>query len=87
MNIKSVNKRLISFLLCITISCSLLFVSEPQVIMAAPKTLRLMQAKNLALATSSAYRKIKNKIELKKVSYSQAVKSLKLKKKNMLNLD
>ena len=83
MNIKSVNKRLISFLLCITISCSLLFVSEPQVIMAAPKTLRIMQAKNLALATSSAYRKIKNKIELKKVSYSQAVKSLKLKKKNM----
>lgn len=76
-------KKVTSILLCIVICGCFLIKSTPYTIMAAPKTLRLTQAKNLALATSASYRKIKNKIELKKVSYAQAVKSLKLKKKNM----
>lgn len=56
---------------------------QPYSANAAPMTIRLKQAKNLALANSSAYQSIKNKIELKEVSYTQAIKSLKLKKKNM----
>lgn len=76
-------KRYISIMLVVIMTISMLSVNDFYKAMAAPKTLRLSQVKNLALANSSAYRKIKNKIELKKVSYAQAVKSLKLKKKNM----
>lgn len=77
-------KKWISILLVITIFMSMFSVHrEETVIFAVPRTLRISQAKNLGLSNSAAYRKIKNKIELKKVSYKQAVKSLKLKKKNM----
>lgn len=77
-------KKWISVLLVITIFISIFSVHRDEtVVLATPKTLRLTQAKNLGLSNSDAYRKIKNKIELKKVSYKQAVKSLKLKKKNM----
>ena len=76
-------KKTVSLLMVFMMTITLLSVNDYKTAMAAPKTLRLSQAKNLALANSSAYRKIKNKIELKKVSYAQAVKSLKLKKKNM----
>lgn len=76
-------KIIISVVMTIAITMNLLSINDYKSALAAPRTLRLSQAKNLALANSSAYRKIKNKIELKKVSYAQAVKSLKLKKKNM----
>lgn len=76
-------KRYISLVIVVAMTVTMLSVNDFQIAMAAPRTLRLSQAKNLALANSSDYRKIKNKIELKKVSYAQAVKSLKLKKKNM----
>lgn len=50
---------------------------------AAGKTLTLDMAKKLALANSNSYAKIENEYNLKIVSQTQAVKSLKAKEKNM----
>jgi len=52
-------------------------------VQAADKKLTLKQAQNLAIANSSNYKKILNKIELQEVKYATAVKSIKMKKKNM----
>ncbi len=49
----------------------------------AGKTLNVLQAKTMAMSHSSAYRKLKNKKILAEVKYQEAVKSIKLKKKNM----
>lgn len=54
-----------------------------QTVSAAEQRLTLAQARSLALANSKTCKKIRAKIALKKVSYQQAVKSIKLKKKNM----
>lgn len=53
-----------------------------QHVYAADRTISLEQSRKLALAGSDSYRKIKNKIVLKEVSYRQAVKSIQLKIKN-----
>lgn len=82
-NTKRLLKRRTSLALILIIIVSFFSMENVDTVLAAPKTLRLSQVKNLALSNSSTYRKIKNKIELKKVSYKQAVKSLQLKKKNM----
>jgi hypothetical protein len=51
---------------------------------ASAKTLTVSQAVALGLNNSSTYRKTKSKIALQKVKYTQAVKSIQLKKKNMM---
>ena len=76
-------KKAISLSLVLALFLGIIFSYNTSITMATPKTLRLSQAKNLSLSNSATYRKIKNKIELKQISYKQAVKSLKLKKKNM----
>lgn len=55
----------------------------PQRVMAADKILTLNQAQKLAIANSSAYKKVQNKIELQNIKYAAAVKSIQMKKKNM----
>ena len=47
------------------------------------KKFSLKQAQQLAIANSSAYKKVLNKIELQEIKYAAAVKSIKMKKKNM----
>lgn len=49
---------------------------------AASKKLSLAAAKSMALAQSSDYTKLKNRLALAKVQYTQSVKSIKLKEKN-----
>ena len=56
----------------------------PSEVFAANKFLSLEQALVLAKANSRKYRKTKSKISLQNVKYVQAVKSIQLKKKNML---
>lgn len=50
---------------------------------AAGNKLSLEKAQKLAVANSETYRKIQNKIELQEIKYATAVKSIKMKKKNM----
>lgn len=50
---------------------------------AAAKTLSLEQAQKMAIANSETYRKILNKIEIQEIKYATAIKSIKMKKKNM----
>ncbi len=50
---------------------------------AADKVLNLKQAQSLAVSKDADYQKILNKIELQEVKYTAAVKSIKMKKKNM----
>lgn len=76
-------KKVLCFLLVFAFAISMFEFNSVETVISAPKTIRLKQVKNLALANSSSYKSIKNKILLKEVSYKQAVKSLKLKKKNM----
>lgn len=52
-------------------------------VQAADKTITLAQAISLALNNSDDYRKVKSKISLQEIKYTQAVKSVELKKKNM----
>lgn len=50
---------------------------------AASRTLPLQKAQSLAAASSADLRKIQNKIEIQEIKYATAVKSIKMKKKNM----
>jgi hypothetical protein len=50
---------------------------------AASKKLTLAQAQKLAIANSTTYSNILNKIEIQEIKYATAVKSIKMKKKNM----
>ena len=50
---------------------------------AAPNKLSLEKAQQLAIINSETYRKIQNKIDLQEIKYATAVKSIKMKKKNM----
>lgn len=52
-------------------------------VQAAERTISLSQAISIALNNSDDYRKVKNKISLQEIKYTQAVKSIQLKKKNM----
>lgn len=82
-NTRLVLKRIIAVVLVISISITVFCTTNLSTAQAKVKTLRLGQVKNLAFSNSTSYKKIKNKIALKEVSYKQAVKSLQLKKKNM----
>ncbi len=78
-------KRAFCVVLCLSfIVCSNSILGKGTTAEAARgKTLSLTKAKQLALANSESYNKIKNSIALKEVGYSNAVKSLQLKKKNL----
>lgn len=82
-NKRNLLKKILCFVLVFALAMCVFIVNNSHTAMSAPKTIRLKQVKNLALANSSSYKSTKNKIALKEVSYKQAVKSLKLKKKNM----
>lgn len=82
-NTRLVLKRIIAVVLVIAISITVFCTTNLSMAQAEVKTLRLGQVKNLAFANSTSYKRIKNKIALKEVSYKQAVKALQLKKKNM----
>lgn len=58
-------------------------VTDTVVTEAAEKPMTLSQAVSIALNNSDDYRKVKNKISLQEIKYTQAVKSIQLKKKNM----
>lgn len=63
--------------------CSLLLGAVPsQQVSAAGKTLTVETAKNMALAQSSRYTELQNKLALAKTQYSQSIKAIKLKEKN-----
>lgn len=60
-----------------------LCITKTVEVQAADKTITLAQAISLALNNSDDYRKVKSKISLQEIKYTQAVKSVELKKKNM----
>lgn len=68
------------FLLNLIAGISLTNITKVQ---AADKTITLAQVISLALNNSDDYRKVKSKISLQEIKYTQAVKSVQLKKKNM----
>lgn len=75
--------KFISRLLSVFLLCSLLIGTlPPWQAQAAAKKLSVATAKSMALAQSSDYTKLKNKLTLAKVQYTQSVKSIKLKEKN-----
>lgn len=75
--------KFISRLLSVFLLCSLLIGTlPPWQAQAAAKKLSVATAKSMALAQSSDYTKLKNKLALAKVQYTQSVKSIKLKEKN-----
>lgn len=73
-------------LLSALIVCCLLFAGftpiSAEAAAAKEKTLTVSTAKNMALAQSSDYAQLKNKLDLAKLQYSQAIKAIKLKEKN-----
>lgn len=52
-------------------------------VQAAQKTISLKKAQDMAISNSAKYRKILNKIEIQEIKYATAVKSIKMKQKNM----
>lgn len=75
-------KRITAWLLCVIFLCGCLCPGM-SVKAAVHKKFTLSQALSLGMAESSDYRKVKSKILLKEVKYKEAVKSIRLKKKNM----
>lgn len=74
--------RIISLLL----SLAVIFTAEGYqtcYVFAAGRSLNVTQARSMAMADSRSYKKLKNKLILAQVKYQEAVKSIKLKKKNM----
>ena len=50
---------------------------------AKDRVLSLKQVQNLAIANSSGYKRVLNKIDMQEIKYAAAVKSIQMKKKNM----
>ncbi len=85
---KSASNRICRLLSVLT-ACSLLLagftpIKAEAAAVPAPtdKTLTVATAKSMALAQSSEYVQLKNKLDLAKLQYSQAIKAIKLKEKN-----
>jgi hypothetical protein len=77
-------KRIISALLVLVMVLFAGCYVEPLTeVQAAEKTLTLAQAQKLAISKSSAYKQVLNKIDLQEIKYAAAIKSIKMKKKNM----
>ena len=71
--------RLLSFIL---LCCMLIAGLPASHVYAENKDLTVETAQAMALSQSDDYAKLKNKLELAKVRYTQSVKSIKLKEKN-----
>ena len=76
-------KRFIGIMLCIAVFLSVFSVYPPLKVKAANKTLTLSTVRALALRNSSAYEQAQMKVDSKTAARESAVKSLKLRKKNM----
>ncbi len=74
-------RQAVSVLLCFCLIAPL-FVLSP-VSAAAPKTLQLQQARRMALTNNSEITKTYNEILLKEIQYTEAVKEIKAKVKNL----
>ena len=74
-------KRGVSLLLCLALVLPLFAGSLA--IAAAPKTLQLKQAQNMALSNNTEITKTYNEILLKEIQYTEAVKEIKAKVKNL----
>lgn len=77
------NRKYIAWLMMAVILAHTLFLISPVKAEAANNRLSLAEAQRLAIANSENYRKIQNKIELQEIKYATAVKSIRMKKKNM----
>ncbi len=76
-------KRLLSIAICVAVLVSALAAYPPMVTHAATKTLTLSTATRLAIRNSAKYETAEMKVDSKKASRESAIKSLKLRKKNM----
>jgi hypothetical protein len=81
-NIKKISSCCLSIILAVMLAVPYSFTSVKMYAEAA-RTLTVSQAVALGFSNSSSYRKTKSKIALQQVKYTQAVKSIQLKKKNM----
>ncbi|KMZ53584.1 TolC family protein [Dorea sp. D27] len=70
--------------LCSVCICAGIFTGSAGTAEAGQRVLSLEQAKKLAYLSSTDYTKVKSKINLQKIKYTEAVKSIALKQKNML---
>lgn len=77
------NRKYIAWLMMTVILAHTLFLISPIKAEAAANRLTLEGAQRLAIANSENYRKIQNKIELQQIKYAAAVKSIRMKQKNM----
>lgn len=75
-------KRIISLLLSLAIVFAAAGYQTCHVF-ASGRSLNVAQARSMAMAGSKSYKKLKNKLILAQVKYQEAVKSIRLKKKNM----
>lgn len=80
---KKSGKKFIVWLLITAALCQLIILTPGLEARAASNKLSLEKAQKLAIANSETYRKIQNKIELQEIKYATAVKSIKMKQKNM----
>jgi hypothetical protein len=76
-------KRLTAWLLLAAVAFHTVFGLYEVKSYAASKKLTLKQAQNMAIANSTTYSNILNKIDIQEIKYATAVKSIKMKKKNM----
>jgi hypothetical protein len=83
MSRKNILKKFLAWLLIGAVLFQGVFVTGTIKSEAASKKLTLTQAQKLAIANSANYKKILNKIEIQEIKYATAVKSIKMKKKNM----
>lgn len=77
------NTKILERVIVVVLLCSMMITCLPEEPMSASNnTLNIDTAKTMALSQNDDYTKLKNKMELAKVQYSQSVKSIKLKQKN-----
>lgn len=76
-------RRFTAWLMLAVLLVPVAALAMPLRVEAAPNRLSLEKAQKMAVANSETYRKIQNKIELQEIKYATAVKSIKMKKKNM----
>lgn len=74
-------KRAVGMMLCLILTITA--AGPAMTVRAAGKNLNVAQARAMAMADNKSYRKLKNKLTLTQVKYQEAVKSIRLKKKNM----
>lgn len=80
---RQIIKKYLIWILCFAIVFPLQVLSPVMNAEAATKKLSLKQAQKMAISSSAGYRKVLNKIEIQEIKYATAVKSIKMKQKNM----